>query len=512
MTGQGVRREPAAGSSVMSEGGRLRAPLVARLATLALVVGLWFWPAPEGLTTPGVASVRALRRGDRRGRRRRASDPHGVDPGARRRGAHRHADSGAGLLGIRQRNDPAHRRRVPGGARRGEVRARRAHRPCRRERSSADRRSASSYSLFLVDGVIAPAFPSNTARSGVLYPLAFSLAEAAGARPGEPARRRLGGFLMFSGIASLTPFVGALAHGDGRQPARRRDRRGRSASRSPSDRGWSRRRCRRWRPWSLLPLLLLYKLIAPEVTATPDAPAAAGGAGGARAADAVGVDRRRHLRWQWSCCGRWRRRSGSTRRPSRFSAWASCSPPGVLTLDDIAKEGDVLATFIWFAVLFTMSSQLNELGFMGFLGERLAGCLGGLSALAAGVLLLVAYVLLHYLFVSQTAHLLALFGVFLDVGVKLGVPRRAAGVPAALRHQLLLGDHAAGVEREPAVRRQRLSSRRRALPARRHQHRRSTWWSTSSWDCRGCASSPGEGEGRDDAAARTRGHSVRHRR
>ena len=32
------------------------------------------------------------------------------------------------------------------------------------------------------------------------------------------------------------------------------------------------------------------------------------------------------------------------------------------------------------------------------------------------------YVLLHYLFVSQTAHLLALFGVFLDVGSKLGVP------------------------------------------------------------------------------------------
>ena len=49
------------------------------------------------------------------------------------------------------------------------------------------------YSIFLVDGVIAPAFPSNTARSGVLYPLAFSLAEAAGARPGDAARRRLGG-------------------------------------------------------------------------------------------------------------------------------------------------------------------------------------------------------------------------------------------------------------------------------------------------------------------------------
>ena len=60
------------------------------------------------------------------------------------------------------------------------------------------------YSVFLVDGVIAPAFPSNTARSGVLYPLVLSVAEAAGARPGEEGRQRLGRFLMFSGMASLT--------------------------------------------------------------------------------------------------------------------------------------------------------------------------------------------------------------------------------------------------------------------------------------------------------------------
>ena len=60
-----------------------------------------------------------------------------------------------------------------------------------------------SYSIFLVDAVIAPAFPSNTARSGVLYPLAVSLVDAAGAKPGDPSRKRLGGFLMFSGIASL---------------------------------------------------------------------------------------------------------------------------------------------------------------------------------------------------------------------------------------------------------------------------------------------------------------------
>jgi len=91
----------------------------------------------------------------------------------------------------------------------------------------------------------------------------------------------------------------------------------------------------------------------------------------------------------------------------------------------------VLGTFIWFAVLFTLSDQLNKLGFMEFLGERLVMRLGGLPVVVAAVVILVAYVLLHYLFVSQTAHLLALFGVFLGVGVKLGVS------PALLAYQLL---------------------------------------------------------------------------
>jgi DASS family divalent anion:Na+ symporter len=104
---------------------------------------------------------------------------------------------------------------------------------------------------------------------------------------------------------------------------------------------------------------------------------------------------------------------------------------GVLTLEDIAKEGDVLATFIWFAVLFTLSNQLNKLGFMEFLGERLVMRLGGLPVPVAAVVLVAAYVALHYLFVSQTAHLLALFAVFLGVGAKLGA------TPTLLAFQLL---------------------------------------------------------------------------
>ena len=172
---------------------------------------------------------------------------------------------------------------------------------------------------------------------------------------------------------------------------------------------------------ALLPLLL-FRVIGPEVKATPEAPAAA------RAAlHALGPLSRDEklvtatfvgMVLLWGLAGT----LGLDSTAVAFLGLGVFLATSVLTLSDIAKEGDVLATFIWFAVLYTMSGQLNELGFMGYLGQRLAGGLGGMPWLGACLVLVVAYVLLHYLFVSQTAQVLALFGVFLDVGVKLGVP------------------------------------------------------------------------------------------
>ncbi len=277
-----------------------------------------------------------------------------------------------------------------------------------------------SYSVFLVDGVIAPAFPSNTARSGVLYPLVLSVAEAAGARPGVEGRRRLGAFLMFSGMASLTVssalwFTAMAANPLGAEIARGYG----------LDIGFG-----SWLVASSVPALaamallpyVLYKVLAPEVTSTPEAPRAA-----RQALQALGPLKAHEKTVAATFVGMvalWASAAslGLDSTAVAFLGLGVLLATGVLTLGDIAREGDVLATFIWFAVLFTLSGQLNELGFMGYLGERLAAALGGFSAGAAGLALLVAYVLLHYLFVSQTAHLLALFGVFLDVGVKLGVP------------------------------------------------------------------------------------------
>jgi DASS family divalent anion:Na+ symporter len=180
----------------------------------------------------------------------------------------------------------------------------------------------------------------------------------------------------------------------------------------------------------LLPLLL-YRVVRPEVTWTPEAPAEA-----RRALAALGPPSRPEWIVAATFVGMVALWAASATLKIDATAVAflglgALLVTGVLTLEDIAGEGEVLATFIWFAALFTLSDQLNRLGFMSFLGERLASRLHGLAPLPAGMILVAAYVLLHYLFVSQTAHLLALFGVFLGVGVKLGVG------PAPLAFHLL---------------------------------------------------------------------------
>jgi DASS family divalent anion:Na+ symporter len=277
-----------------------------------------------------------------------------------------------------------------------------------------------SYSIFLVDGIIAPAFPSNTARGGVLYPLVVGLAEAGGATPGNASRRKLGAYLMFSGMASLSLssalwFTAMAANPLGAEMAR-------SFGVTINFGTWlMASSVPTLAAMALLPWVL-QRIMSPEVTSTPDAPAAA-----KRALAALGPltgDERIvtvtfiGMVALWAAAGS----IGLDSTAIAFLGLGVLLATGVLTLGDIAKEGDVLATFIWFAVLYTLSGQLNEMGFMGYLGNRLAGALDGFGPIPVYLILVVTYVLLHYLFVSQTAHVLALFAVFLEVGVKLGVP------------------------------------------------------------------------------------------
>src|SRR2546430_9598123 len=276
------------------------------------------------------------------------------------------------------------------------------------------------YSIFLTDAAIAPAFPSNTARGGVLYPIVLSLAEGAGSTPHDEKKRRVGGYLMFCGMASLSVssalwLTATSVNPIGIEIARQYGLKIDFGS---------------WLLAASVPALaavlllpiVLYWLFPPGVRATPDAPAAARAAlrsmGPLTRDEKVVAVAFLLMVTGWVTAGTLKLDLTAV----AFGGLGALLATSVLRLDDIAQEGGTLATYLWLAVLFAMSGQLNELGFMSYVGGRLSSALEGVAWPAVYVALLVLYVLMHYLFVSQSSQVLALFGVFVDVGLRAGVP------------------------------------------------------------------------------------------
>ena len=276
------------------------------------------------------------------------------------------------------------------------------------------------YSIFLTDAMIAPAFPSNTARGGVLYPIILSLAQSAGSMPDDAGKRRMGGYLMFCGLASLSVSSALWLTATSANPI------GVSLAAQYGvkiDFGtWFLAASVPALATILLLPLVLYRLFPPGVTGTPDAPAAA-----RKELQTMGPLSRDEwivavafafMVTGWVMAGT----LNLSLTAVAFAGLGALLATNVLTLEDINLQGGTLVTFIWLAVLFALSGQLNELGFMGYVGGRLTSLLGGIDWPIAYVVLLVLYVLMHYMFVSQAAQVLALFGVFLDVAVRTGVP------------------------------------------------------------------------------------------
>jgi DASS family divalent anion:Na+ symporter len=277
-----------------------------------------------------------------------------------------------------------------------------------------------AYSIVLTDAAIAPAFPSNTARGGVLFPIVLSVAKGAGSNPEDPEGRRLGGYLMFCGMASLAVSSALWMTATSCNPIGAQ-----IAQKAGLEIGFG-----KWLLASSVPSLLaiamlpllIAKIFPPRVGATPDAPAVArkelAGMGPMSRDERITAVVFAVMVGGW-VFGNALNLNGTS---VAFLGFGVLLVTGVLTLDDISKQGDTLATFLWLAVLFALSAQLNELGFMGYVGERLASQVAGLSWPALYVTLIVLYVGIHYMFVSQTSQMLALFGVFLDVGMRGGVP------------------------------------------------------------------------------------------
>ena len=285
-----------------------------------------------------------------------------------------------------------------------------------------------AYSMVATDAIIAPAFPSNTARSGVLFPIVESLALSGGSSPHDATRTKVGAFLVMTTMASIGLSSGLWMTAMAANPVGVA-----LASRFGVELDFA-----SWLLAASVPMLLsmlvvpwiLYRVFPPDVKATPDAPR-------------IAAENLRRLgkfsRHEWIATAAFVAMVTGWGLSSVFSldvtavAFAGLAIfllSGVIAPKDIRQSGDALETLIWFAILFTLSSELDNLGFMRYVGDILATYVDGMTPPLTFTALTALYVLLHYLFVSQTAHMLALFSVFLG----LSQPE----VPAAVMAMSLL--------------------------------------------------------------------------
>ncbi len=278
-----------------------------------------------------------------------------------------------------------------------------------------------SYSVIAADMLIAPAFPSNTARSGVLFPIVNALAVDSGSRPDDGTRRKLGSYLMMSSMAGITLSSSLWLTAMAANPAGVK-----MAKEVGIDISYI-----EWTIAASVPVIILFFLIPkvlmwvypPEVKETPDAPVIAREA--LREMGPMSRD-------EWvmavvfvGMLGLW---VASSFVPALNKTAVAFLGLGILmifnifTIKDLAGEGKALGTLVWFSILYAMSVYLNKFGFMGWIGENVSQMVEGYSWPVVYVIIVVAYVLIHYFFVSQTAQMLALFSVFLGVAMKAGVP------------------------------------------------------------------------------------------
>ncbi len=277
------------------------------------------------------------------------------------------------------------------------------------------------YCLVVTDTIIGPSIPSNTARSGIMYPITHALSLDTGSRPTPEGRRRTGTYLMMTYIAGQTISSALWLTGMAANPVGVG-----IAAQFGVNMNFG-----NWFFVASVPCIIalaaipivLYKLFPPENKYTPEAPEMA-----RKGLQEMGPMSMKEwimaitfigmiLLWAFSPL------LNINLAIVAFLGLSILILANVYTLDDIREGGgDALETYIWFAILYMMSTELDDMGFMRTLGAQLADYISGYSWVTVYVLLTVLYIGIHYLFVSQTAHLLALYAVFLQVAISAGVP------------------------------------------------------------------------------------------
>ena len=271
------------------------------------------------------------------------------------------------------------------------------------------------YAIALVDLVLAPFTPSNTARSGgTIFPVIKSIPPLYGSEPG-PTARRIGSYIMWTAFATtcvtssmfltgLAPNLLALSL---------------VKTTAKIDISWT-----EWfmgmAPVGLLLFVclpwLVYKIYPPELKSSPDVPIWAGEE--LKRMGRISIKEIAMALLALLALGLW-----------IFGAdFVNATTVALLVLslmiitrivewDDVLAHKQAWNVLIWFATLVTMADGLNKVGFLKWFAGGAAGALTGYSVMTIMVALTVVYFVVHYMFASLTAYTTALLPVLLTAAI-----------------------------------------------------------------------------------------------
>jgi divalent anion:Na+ symporter, DASS family len=278
-----------------------------------------------------------------------------------------------------------------------------------------------TYALSMTDMLLAGIIPSNGARSGgVVLPIARSIAELYGSRPG-PSAGLLGSFLIVAVYQNICVTAAMFMTGQASNPL---------AAKIAIDTFHYPMTWARWAAAGIVPGLcslalipyLIYRLDPPVIRKTPEAAAFA--ASELRKMGRMDRAQRIVLGIFVTVCGLWITSPLHHLEIAIPALLGACAllVTGILRWDDVLGERAAWDIFVWYGGLVRLGKALNDAGVTREFAKAVGRLFPGSSWIALLAVALLIYFYTHYGFASITAHILAMFAPFVVVLTAKGAP------------------------------------------------------------------------------------------
>ena len=277
------------------------------------------------------------------------------------------------------------------------------------------------YVTALLDLILSPATPSNTARAaGIVYPINLSIAESIGSYPGDTAKRG-GSFILMNGyfVTKITSFMFLTAMAPNVL----------ALDFVTKITGLS----MTWGEWALALALpgLIMLIFVPLVGYWIDRPEAVKIDNKKLAAD--GLEKLGPMKMSEKILAvvfilaliGWALPSIGIDLSATAVALVAMTVvflSGIITWEDMVQTKAVWNTFIWFGAILGLSTALTKAKFFAWLATFMQTNLAlDVSPLVVVLILSAISVVIRYLFASSTAYIASMLPVFLTVGMAAGV-------------------------------------------------------------------------------------------